>query len=87
MKAKLKSILAVALCAVGLAAFAEKPEISAVSEEGFLDLTVAEAAVNDAAAGSFFGWDGITVTLPDNWQGELPDEGDTWRGATNVEPD
>ena len=37
MKTKLKSMLAVALCAVGLAAFAEKPEISAVSEEGCAD--------------------------------------------------
>ena len=44
MKTKLKSILAVALCAVGLAAFAEpeKQEIAAVSAEGFLDLTVGD---------------------------------------------
>ena len=42
MKTKLKSILAIALCAVGFAAFAEKPEISAVSAEGFLDLTVGD---------------------------------------------
>ena len=43
MKTKLKSILAVALCAVGFAAFAEpKQEVSAVSAEGWLDLTVGD---------------------------------------------
>ena len=66
MKRKLKSILAVALCAVGLAAFAEKPEISAVSEEGFLDLTVGdrvakaeETLVVDPA------WGKVKTTEPD----------------------
>ena len=39
-----RSIIAVALCAVGFAAFAEpeKQEISAVSEEGWIDLTVGD---------------------------------------------
>ena len=46
-------------------------------------ITVVDA--KDAEAGSFFGLDGVTVTLPDGWQGELPDEKDTWCGATNVE--
>ena len=46
MKTKLKSILAVALCAVGFAAFAE-PEISAVSAEGWLDLTVGDRVAAD----------------------------------------
>ena len=47
MKTKLKSILAVALCAVGLSAFAGS-EISAVSAEGFLDLTVGDRVAKDA---------------------------------------
>ena len=48
MKTKLKSILAVALCAVGLAAFAERPpEISAVSAEGWIDLTVGDRVAAD----------------------------------------
>ena len=42
----LRSIIAAALCAVGLAAFAE-PEISAVSAEGFLDLTVGDRVAKD----------------------------------------
>ena len=44
-----RSIVAVALCAVGLAAFAEpeKQEISAVSKEGWLDLTVGDRVAQD----------------------------------------
>ena len=40
--------------------------------------------MTDAAAGAFYGFDKVAVTLQDNWKGELPDEKDTWRGATNV---
>ena len=50
MKTQLKSILAVALCAVGLAAFAaepSKPEISAVSAVRWLDLTVGDRVAKD----------------------------------------
>ena len=47
MKTKLKSILAIALCAVGLSAFAEESEISAVSEEGWIDLTVGDRVAAD----------------------------------------
>ena len=48
MKMKLKSIFAIALCAVGFAAFAEpKQEVSAVSDEGWIDLTVGDRVAED----------------------------------------
>ena len=42
-----KKMLAIALCAVGLSAFAGESEISAVSEEGWLDLTVGDRVAKD----------------------------------------
>ena len=68
---------------VGRGTIADLSEIPSVVKTGIKEVTL-NAGVTDAAAGSFYEWDGITVTLPDGWQGELPDEKSTWRGATNV---
>ena len=74
------------LVIVGEGTIADLKEIPAGVKGGIESVTVAEATVNDAAAGAFYGFtDGVTVTLPDNWKGELPDEKGTWCGAKNVE--
>ena len=48
-------------------------------------LTIKDATVTVAASDAFqgFGASGskVSLTLPDNWQGELPDEGGNWYGA------
>ena len=72
------------LVIVGAGTIADLSEIPADVKGGIAAITVGDG-VTDAAAGVFFGFDGITVTLQDNWKGELPDEKDTWCGATNVE--
>ena len=72
------------LVIVGAGTIADLSEIPADVKRGIAAITVGDG-VTDAAAGVFFGFDGITVTLQDNWKGELPDEKDTWCGATNVE--
>ena len=49
-------------------------------------LTIKDATVTVAASDAFqgFGASGseVSLTLPDGWQGELPDEGGNWYGAT-----
>ena len=73
------------LVIAGAGTIADLSAIPAGVKGGIAAITVADATVKDAVAGAFFGFDKVTVTLPDNWQGELPDEKDTWCGATNVE--
>ena len=73
------------LVIVGAGTIADLSEIPAGVKGGIAAITVADATVKDAAAGVFFGFDKVTVTLQENWQGELPDEKSTWCGATNVE--
>ena len=73
------------LVIVGAGIIADLSEIPAEVKGGIRAITVADATVKDAAAGTFYGFDKVAVTLPDGWQGELPDERDTWCGATNVE--
>ena len=72
------------LVIVGAGIIADLSEIPSEVKRGIAAITIGDC-VTDAAAGVFFGFDGITVTLQDNWKGELPDEKDTWCGATNVE--
>ena len=72
------------LVIVGAGIIADLSEIPADVKGGIAAITVGDG-VTDAAAGVFFGFDKVAVTLQDNWKGELPDEKDTWCGATNVE--
>ena len=68
---------------VGRGTIADLSEIPSAVKTGIKAITL-NAGVTDAAAGAFYGFDKVTVTLPDNWQGELPDERDTWCGATGA---
>ena len=72
------------LVIVGAGTIADLSEIPADVKGGIAAITVGDG-VTDAAAGVFFGFDKVAVTLQENWQGELPDEKSTWHGATNVE--
>ena len=72
------------LVIVGAGIIADLSEIPSEVKRGIAAITVGDG-VTDAAAGVFFGFDKVAVTLQDNWKGELPDEKDTWCGATNVE--
>ena len=72
------------LVIVGAGTIADLSEIPSEVKGGIAAITVADATVKNAAAGVFFGFDKVTVTLQENWQGELPDEKNTWCGATNV---
>ncbi len=53
---------------------------------GITAINVASNGVAGVASGAFQGvGDGeIALTLPDNWQGELPDKSGNWYGATGV---
>ena len=72
---------------VGRGTITDLSEIPASVKTGIKKITL-NAGVTDAAAGVFYGFGSedakVAVTLPDNWQGELPDERDTWCGATGV---
>ena len=72
------------LVIVGKGTITDLSEIPPAVKTGIAAITVADATVKNAAAGVFFGFDKVTVTLQENWQGELPDEKNTWCGATNV---
>lgn len=122
MKRKLKSLLAVALCAAGLAAFAEGSgtvdnpwkvggtdgtgdlveawtngagvltvqgagtvtNLAEVAQDGLTAISVTDPTVTGVADNAFAGFSGFALTLPDGWQGELPDEDGNWYGATDV---
>ena len=71
------------LVIVGEGTIADLSEIPSEVKGGIAAITVGDG-VTDAAAGVFFGFDKVAVTLQDNWKGELPDERSTWHGATNV---
>ena len=47
-------------------------------------LAIEAATVTVAEADAFAGLDNIALTLPDGWQGELPDGDGNWYGAKNV---
>ena len=63
-------------------------EIPAAVKDGITAITVTEptmGVLTDALRGIGATGGTIALTLPDNWQGELPDEKDTWYGALSVE--
>ncbi len=47
-------------------------------------ITITEPTVMGAADNAFYGVNNVTLTLPDGWQGELPDEDGRWYGAEYV---
>ena len=59
-------------------------EVPSDVKDGITVITVAEPTVKGAESGAFADFDGVKVTLPDNWQGELLEKG-AWYGATNAE--
>ena len=59
-------------------------EIPSDVKDGLAAITVARSLVTGAEADAFAGLDGIALTLPDGWQGELPDKDGAWYGATGV---
>ena len=71
------------LVIVGKGTITGLSEIPTGVKNGIGTITI-NAGVTDAAAGTFSGFDKVSVTLPDNWQGDLPDERDTWYGATGA---
>ena len=71
------------LVVVGKGKITDLSEIPPAVKTGIAAITL-NAGVTDAAAGVFYGFaDGIALTLPDNWQGELPKDS-VWYGATGV---
>ena len=69
---------------VGRGTITDLSEIPTGIKTGIKAITL-NAGVTDAAAGVFYGFGSedakVAVTLPDNWQGELPDEHGNWHGA------
>ena len=47
-------------------------------------LAIADATVTGAEKDAFKGFNDVSLSLPDGWQGELPKD-DVWYGATGVE--
>ena len=74
------------LVIVGEGTITDLSDIPAGVKDAIDTVTVPEATVKGAADDAFTGFDGFMVSLPDNWQGELPDEGGNWYGATGVTP-
>ena len=68
---------------VGRGTIADLSEIPPAVKTGITAITIG-AGVTDAADNAFTDFNGIDVTLPDNWQGELPKDG-AWYDATNVD--
>ena len=72
------------LVIVGEGTITDLSEIPAGVKDDVEKVTVAEATVKGAADDAFTGFDGFMVSLPDNWQGELPNAGGMWYGAEGV---
>ena len=78
----------------GVEAYTNGTELVIVGEGTITDLSeipadvksveITDATVKGAEENAFAGFNNIALTLPDNWQGELPDEGGNWYGATGV---
>ena len=71
------------LMIVGAGYILDLSEISAGVKSGVKAITVADATVKGSLFERFAGFNKIALTLPDNWQGELPEKG-VWYGATDV---
>ena len=67
------------LVIVGAGTIADLSEIPA----GIKSVEITEATVKGAEENAFAGFNNVKVSLPDNWQGELPEKG-VWYGATGV---
>ena len=72
------------LVIVGTGTITDLSEIPAGVKGGITEIAI-NAGVTGAADGAFTGFNDIALTLPDGWQGELPDAGRKWYDATNVE--
>ena len=72
------------LVIVGTGTVTGLKEIPGAVVAGVETITVAEPTVTGVEENAFAGYSGFKVTLPDNWQGELP-KGGSWYGATGVE--
>ena len=68
----------------GEGAVEDLSEIPAAVKDDIKAITIADATVTGAAEDVFAGVNNVDLTLPDNWQGELPKDG-SWYGATGVE--
>ena len=66
----------------GEGAIADLSKIPADVKGGIAAITI-KAGVTGAAPGVFAGFNGVSLTLPDGWQGELPEDG-VWYGAEGV---
>ncbi len=53
-------------------------------KDGIAVINVSSAGVTGVEDAAFAGLSGVALTLPDGWQGELPDEDGNWYGATEV---
>ena len=51
---------------------------------GITAINITESTVTGAESEAFKGFSNVSLTLPDGWQGELPEKG-VWYGATDVE--
>ena len=58
-------------------------KISKEVKDGLAAITITGVTVKGAEENAFLGLDGVALTLPDGWQGELPEKGN-WYGATGV---
>ena len=72
------------LVILGAGSISDLSEIPDDVKGGLAAITVAEPTVTGAASEAFSGLDGFVLTLSDGWQGELPDAGGSWYGATGV---
>ena len=72
------------LVIVGAGTITDLSEIPDTVKNGIEAIEIVDATVKGAEGDAFTGFNNISLTLPDNWQGELPKDG-AWYGATGVE--
>ena len=72
------------LVIVGTGTITDLSDIPDAVKNGIRAITVTEATVKGAEDGAFTGFNNIAVTLPDGWQGKLPDKDGNWYDATDA---
>ena len=72
------------LVIVGEGTITDLSEIPDTVKNGIEAIEIVDATVKGADENAFNDFNNISLTLPDNWQGELPTDG-AWYGATGVE--